>query len=182
MYVSGYLLQKVLILGFAVALVVGGSACSEAGGGPEAAAVAAQQALLEANKAISQRVNEEIMSQGRLEVADEILAATYLDHNAPPGFPAGVQGFKDQITMYRTAFPDLRIVVDDMIAEGDKVVTRWTAHGTHDGDLMDIAATGNQVTVTGIAIDRIVDGKIVEHWDVFDQLGMMQQLGAMPNE
>ena len=142
--------------------------------------LAAYQSSLAANKAISSRVNEEIFSEGNLAVADEVLAASYVDHNAPPGFPPGVEGFKGQFTMYRTAFPDLRIVVDDMIAEDDKVVTRWTASGTHQGELMGMAPTGKEVTVQGIAIDRIVDGKIVEHWDVFDQLGMMQQLGMIP--
>jgi steroid delta-isomerase-like uncharacterized protein len=141
-------------------------------------ALATYQSQLEINKAISARINEEVVTQGNLALADEILAAGYVDHDAPPELSPGVEGFKEQIILYRTAFPDLRIVTEDMIAEGDKVVTRWTAHGTHQGELRGLAPTGKQVTVKGIAIDRIVDGKIVEHWDVFDQLGMMQQLEA----
>jgi predicted ester cyclase len=82
--------------------------------------------------------------------------------------------------MYRTAFPNIHVTIEDQIAEGDKVVTRWTGHGTHQGELMGIPPTNKAVTVTGIAIDRIVAGKIVEHWENFDQLGMLVQLGVVP--
>jgi steroid delta-isomerase-like uncharacterized protein len=82
--------------------------------------------------------------------------------------------------MYRAAFPDLKITVEDQIAEGDKVVTRWTAEGTHDGDLPGLPASGRSSTVTGIGIDRIEGGKIVEAWGNWDTLGMLQQLGAIP--
>jgi predicted ester cyclase len=164
-----------------LALAFGVSACGERPPSVEEI-MADHQSKLEANKTLSLRVNNEILSGGNLNVADEILSPDYVDHNAPPGFSPGVAGFKEQITMYRTAFPDLRIVADDLIAEGGKVVTRWTATGTHNGELMGIAPTGNKVTVQGIAIDRIIDGKIVEHWDVFDQLGMLQQIGAIPAE
>jgi len=132
------------------------------------------------NKAISRRVNEECFNQGNLAVADELLAADYVDHAAPPGLPAGVEGFKQLVAIYRTAFPDLHVTIEDQIAEGDKLATRFTASGAHQGELMGIAPTGKKVTVTGIAIERIVDNKIVEHWLVSDQLGMLQQLGVIP--
>jgi predicted ester cyclase len=82
--------------------------------------------------------------------------------------------------MLRAASPDLRFTVDDMIAEGDRVVTRWTARGTHKGVLFGCPPTGRPVTVEAIAIDRYVNGQITDHWAVRDDLGMMQQLGAIP--
>jgi predicted ester cyclase len=83
--------------------------------------------------------------------------------------------------MYRNAFPDVLMSVEDQVAEGDKVVTRWIASGTHQGDMMGIAPTGNRVTVAGTSVERIVDGKIEETWDNYDALGMMQQIGAIPS-
>jgi predicted ester cyclase len=82
--------------------------------------------------------------------------------------------------MYRTAFPDLQIPIEDVIAEGDRVVTRWTTRGTHQGELMGAAPTGNQLTVTGILIDRVSGGKIEEEWVDYDTLHLMQQIGAVP--
>jgi steroid delta-isomerase-like uncharacterized protein len=84
------------------------------------------------------------------------------------------------VTVYRNAFPDVHFTIDEQIAEGDKVVTRWTGHGTHKGELAGIPATGKSATVTGMGVDRIVNGKIVESWGIFDQFGMMQQLGVIP--
>lgn len=135
----------------------------------------------EQNKKLSNLINEDIISQGNLSLADAIISPDYVDHNAPPGIPSGIPGFKQGVELYRTAFPDLKINVEDMIAEGDEVVTRWTATGTHIGELMGIPPTGKKVLVTGISIDRCVNGKVLEHWDVFDQLGMMQQLGVIPS-
>ena len=82
--------------------------------------------------------------------------------------------------MYRSAFPDMQLTIEDQIAEGDKVVTRWTARGTHQGELMGIPPTGKQATVTGITVGRVANGKFVESWSNFDALGMMQQLGVVP--
>jgi steroid delta-isomerase-like uncharacterized protein len=82
--------------------------------------------------------------------------------------------------VYRNAFPEIQMTVEDLIAEGDKVVTRWTARGTHQGELMGIPPSGNPVEVTGITIDRIEGGKVVETWANYDALGMMQQVGAVP--
>lgn len=137
--------------------------------------------MSEENKAVSRRVIEESFNQGNLAVIDELVAADYVDHNLPPGFPEGREGFKQLVAMYRAAFPDVQMTVEDVFAEGDKVAFRWTAIGTHQGELMGIPATNKQVTVTGIEIDRLVDGKIVEHWAEFDQMGMMQQLGVIPS-
>lgn len=136
--------------------------------------------MSEENKAIVRRLFEEAWNQGKGEVIDEVIAVDHVDHYSPPGFPPGVEGFKQQLTMYRTAFPDIHFTIEDQVTEGDKVVTRWTARGTHQGELMGILATNKEATVTGIQIDRLAGGKIVEHWGIFDQLGLMQQLGVVP--
>ena len=136
--------------------------------------------MSEENKALVRRTYEEVWNDKNLDVIDEIAAADAVAHNIPPGFPEGAEGSKAFIGMYLSAFPDTKMTVEDMIAAGDTVVTRWRATGTHNGELMGIPPTGKQVTVTGIGIDRISGGKIVESWGEFDALGMMQQLGVVP--
>lgn len=134
-----------------------------------------------ANKALARRIVEEAFTAGRLEVVDELVARDYVGHD--PSLPEdarGPEGVKELIAGYRAAFPDIRVTVEDQIAEGDMVVTRWAATGTHQGELMGMPPTGKQGTVTGMTIDRIADGKIVESWDNWDTLGLMQQLGAVP--
>ena len=123
---------------------------------------------------------EEVFSQGNLAVADEIIAPDFIDHDPSPGQEPGLAGLKGLVGMLRTAFPDMRATVEDLIAEGDKVVGRITTRGTHKGEFAGIAPTGKQVTVKEIHIIRIADGKAVEHWGIEDSLGMMQQLGAIP--
>jgi predicted ester cyclase len=134
----------------------------------------------EENKANARRVFEEVFNKGNLSVVDELIATNYVGH--APGMPdfKGPEGFKQYATMNRTAFPDLRMTTEDTVAEGDKVVNRWTARGTHKGDLMGIAPTGKQVTMTGMVITRYVGGKQVEAWVLSDMLGMLQQLGVVP--
>jgi steroid delta-isomerase-like uncharacterized protein len=138
--------------------------------------------LTETNKAVSSRFLEEVFNKGKLNVLDEILAKDHVNSGPGtlPGLPTGPEGAKQLVTVYRNAFPDVHFTIDDQIAEGDKVVTRWTGHGTHKGELLGIPATGKSSTVTGIAVDRLVNGKIVESWGIFDQFGMMQQLGVIP--
>ena len=133
------------------------------------------------NKAIVRRVNDEVWSEGHLDVIDELIADDFVATvvGAPEQI-RGPQGFREFVVMYRTAFPDLRITVDEQFAEGETVVTRWTATGTNEGELMGIPATGKQATTAGININRISDGKLVEGWGLFDQLGLLQQLGAVP--
>lgn len=140
-----------------------------------------RRSMLEANKAISRRVVEEIFNKGRLEAADELVTPDFVGHD--PALPEplrGPDGLRSQAEGYRSAFPDMRITIEDEIAEGDRVVTRWMARGTHEGELFGIPATGRQATVTGITIDRIVDGRIVETWNNWDTFGLLQQLGAIP--
>ena len=139
--------------------------------------------MSEENKALARRFMDEVYNKGNVDFIDEIVASTYVvyDPNNPGGISGGVEGAKQFVEMYRSAFPDLQITVEDLIAEGEKVVTRWTARGTHRGQLTGIPPSGNRVEVTGISIDRIEGGNFVESWSNLDTLGMMQQIGAVPS-
>ena len=138
--------------------------------------------MSEQNKALARRAIEEGFGQGKLSVFDETTApnATFHDANVPGSKFTGPEGVKQFSKIYRDAFPDVHYTIDDQIAEGDKVVTRWTATGTHKGQLMGIAPTNKHATVTGIVIGRYKDGKVVEGWSNYDMLGMLQQLGVVP--
>lgn len=137
--------------------------------------------MTEANKAVSRRLVEEVFNDGRLEVVDEIVTPDFIGHDpASPEPIIGPEGAKRNAEGYRAAFSDMKLTLEDEIADGDRVVTRWTARGTHDGELFGIPATGKQATVTGMTIDRIVDGRIAESWNNWDTLGLLQQLGAIP--
>ncbi len=115
-----------------------------------------------------------------MDVLDEIFAPEFVDHTVVPGQAPGVEGLKQFFAMMGAGFPDFRAVVEDVIAEGDKVAIRFTFNGTHQGEFMDIPPTGRRVTMSGIDILRVVDGKVVELWGQEDVLGMMRQLGAVP--
>ena len=134
----------------------------------------------EANKATVRRFYEEVFNQKNRAAIEEFVDRNGIDHALPPGLPAGIEGSKQFITMYLTAFPDLHFTVEDMIAEGDKVVARLTTGGTQQGEFMGIPPTGKQATITAIDINRIVGGKSVEHWLNMDTLGLLQQLGVIP--
>ena len=136
--------------------------------------------MSEENKALIRRFYEEVWNDKNLDAIDELVAADSVDHELPPGLPPGREGAKAFVGMYLGAFPDTRITIEDIVAEGDRVVTRWSATGTHTGELMGIPATGKQINVTGLDINRISGGKSAEHWGQFDQMGLMQQLGVVP--
>ncbi len=136
--------------------------------------------MSEENKAIMRRFYEDLFGSGDLSVADEIVATEFVNHNPPPGESPGREGIKEFVTLFRTAFPDIHYTVEDQIAEGDKVVTRFTMTGTHRGDFPGIPATGKPITVTAIGIHRLAGGKTQEAWFNSDLLGMMQQLGVIP--
>jgi steroid delta-isomerase-like uncharacterized protein len=136
----------------------------------------------EQNKTLVHRYWEQVWNQGNLAVVDELIATDFDGHPAPsdPDFGRGPEGQKQFIRMYRTAFPDLRMTIEDMTAEGDRVAVRWTARGTQTGEMMGMPATGKHATVTGMFLNRLASGKIVEGWGNFDALGMLQQLGVIP--
>jgi len=136
---------------------------------------------LEKNKTTALRIPLEVFNKGNVNVADEVMAADYIEHApVPPGLPPGVAGFKLFIPAFRVAFPDFQFTVDDVIAEGDKVVVRLTAQGTQKGEFAGLPASGKQATWSEIHICDMANGKLVEHWVVQDRLGMMQQLGFIP--
>jgi predicted ester cyclase len=119
--------------------------------------------------------------KGSMDVIDEYVAPGYVGHDPSEPEPIrGPEGFKAQIQKYLAGFPDGRITVDDQIAEGDKVASRWTGRGTNTGEIAGIGATGKEITVMGLTISRIEGGQVVEEWQTWDTLGMLVQLGAVP--
>jgi steroid delta-isomerase-like uncharacterized protein len=134
---------------------------------------------IEENKAIVRRFMEELLSTDNLSVADEILAPDFRFYFAGSPNPMDLERYKEFLVARRAAFPDRRFVVEDMIAEGDKVSARFTMRGTHKGEFRGIAPSGTEVTMTGIDMIRLRDGKMVEDRVEVDQLGMMQQLGVI---
>lgn len=131
------------------------------------------------NKALVRRAIEEVYNQGNLAIVDELVASDFVMHSASDEIhgPAGAKQF---VTMLREAFPDLHVTIEDQIADGDKVVTRWSSEGTHLGEFQGIPPTGKHGMMTGIDIDRVGGGKIVECWVNEDDLGLLQQLGVIP--
>ena len=135
---------------------------------------------IEQNKALVRRFFEEGLSTGNMAVLEAMLDANFTLHGAPPMLPPGREGFKLLIGMFRSAFPDYKDTVEDLFAEGDKVVVRWTFRGTHTGEFQGVPPTQKQVTTTGISIFRVVGGKITDDWTTVDRLGLLQQIGAIP--
>lgn len=134
----------------------------------------------EENKAAIRRAYDELWNERNVEVVDELVTEDFLNHAAPPDRQRGRQGLKDVVRMFEGAFPDFRYEVEDVISEGEKVAVRDVFRGTHQGAFMGIPATGNRVTMEAIHIYRFREGKLAEHWVARDDLGMMQQLGAIP--
>ena len=134
---------------------------------------------LDENKALARRFLEEVVNEGNQALADELVAEDFVDHNPLPGLPPGKEGFIRSFGVFRAAFPDLAYAIQDLIGEDDKVVVRWTATGTHRGELMGIPPTETRIATTGVDIFRVADGKLAELWLSWDQLGMMEQLGVV---
>ena len=134
----------------------------------------------EAYRTLARRFVEDVWDKGDLAAVEEVFSRDVVDHHAVWPAP-GVEGQKQLLTAFRTAFPDLHVTSDDILVDGDRIVVRWTARGTHQGELLGIPATGKQVTITGIDILRIADGKIVERWAEDNGLALMQQLGVVPS-
>jgi steroid delta-isomerase-like uncharacterized protein len=134
----------------------------------------------EANKAALRRLIDEAFTKGNLAVVDELIANDFVDHSPPPNTSPDKAGLKEIVKLLRGAFPDLKLTIVDAIAEGDKVAIRLVSRGTHKGDFLGIAPTGRSINVNEQHFVRFAGGKIVEHWGVEDNLGMMQQLGVVP--
>jgi steroid delta-isomerase-like uncharacterized protein len=132
------------------------------------------------NKAFVRSTTEEIWSTGSAKLIDEHMASNYVLHKPPTGFSPDREGLKAILQAMHSAFPDLRMTVDDVIAEGDKVVQRRTYQGTHKGELFGIPATGKSISVSQITVSRVAGGKFVEEWAETDFLGLLQQLGVVP--
>ncbi len=135
--------------------------------------------LIEENKAVVRRFFEELLSTDNFAVADEVLSPEFRFYFAGGLDPMDLESYKGFLVARRAAFPDRRFVVEDMIAEGDKVSARFTMRGTHEGELRGIAPSGREVAMTGIDMIRLAEGKMVEDRVEVDQLGMMQQLGVI---
>jgi steroid delta-isomerase-like uncharacterized protein len=137
--------------------------------------------MSEQNKTVVRRLFDELWNKGNLSVADELFTPNYNHHDtSTPDVGRGPDSEKKRATLYRTAFPDLRLMIEDIIAEGETVVARWSCRGTHKGDLNGVAPTGKQFTISGVSIARFSGGKMAEGWINWDALGLMQQLGVVP--
>ena len=134
---------------------------------------------LEENKAIARQFYK-LIETGDLDLADEVVAEDYVNHNALPGQTSGLAGYKEAISALRASVPDIQYTIDDQIAEGDKVLTRYRATGTHQGEFLGVAASGKTITLRALVLQRVVNGKIQESWLEMDMLGLMQQMGAIP--
>jgi steroid delta-isomerase-like uncharacterized protein len=136
--------------------------------------------VTEQNKHLARLLLEDDISRGDVAVAERIIHSDFFDHTNPPGMQRGLAGHNAIVALFRQAFPDQWWQIEDLIAEGDKVVARTTMTGTHLGDFFGIPATGRKVTLLGVHVMRISDGRIVEHWGSNDDLGLMRQLGVIP--
>jgi steroid delta-isomerase-like uncharacterized protein len=134
------------------------------------------------NKAVVSSFVEEVINQGRLERVNDLVALDFVELDPLPGQQQGREGLKQVISAFRTAFPDIHWVIEEMVGEGDKVFSRFTWHGTHRGEFFGVPATGRQIAVKGMVVDRVVAGKMVDSRILMDGLGMMTQLGVIPSE
>jgi steroid delta-isomerase-like uncharacterized protein len=134
----------------------------------------------EENKALLRRLVDEGLHKKNLGIMDELISPSFVNHSAPAGIPPTRDGYRQYVEMLLASFPDIYLDIEDLIAEGDKVVVRYTVRGTHQGSFMGLPPSGKQFSFTGIGIQRIVDGKFVERWEQADTLGVLQQLGVIP--
>ena len=136
--------------------------------------------MSEQNKALVRRIIDEAWNRGDLAVIDEAFAPDYTEHNPRPGQETGIDGYKGGIRMLRAAFPDLHLELQELLAEGDRTAVRYTLHGTHEGELIGIPASGQRVASDGMVFAPFADGMVVERWGVQDMLTLLQQIGAFP--
>ena len=133
----------------------------------------------EEHKAIVRRFVEEVQNGGDLAALDELCAPDFVNHSVPPGVPPTREGLAQLTALFRHAFPDGEMAIEDMLAEGDRVATRKTFRGTHRGELLGLPPTGRRVEIGLIDIVRLEGRRVVEHWNAVDNLGLLQQLGAI---
>ena len=133
------------------------------------------------NKVLARHWNEEIWSKANLSVIEDYLAPNFVFNYAPPGMVPIIEAYKIAVNMFHNACPDMKYEIEDIIGEGDKVMVRWVGRGTQKGEIMGVAPTGKPVTVTGISVLQIEEGKIAREWTEMDMLGVFQQLGAFPS-
>lgn len=137
--------------------------------------------MAQENSALIRRWFEEVWNEGRMEAIDEMASPDVVGHGqAQHNTDIGLNEFRTFAVGLRRAFPDMNVVIDQVIEQGDKVVARWTSTMTHKGEFLGFAPTGKRATITGTSIQRISNGKIVEGWDNWDQLGLLVQIGAVP--
>jgi steroid delta-isomerase-like uncharacterized protein len=137
-------------------------------------------AAAEENKSVISSFVEEVINQGRLERADDLVAVDFVEVDPLPGQKQGREGLKEVISAFRTAFPDIHWVIEEMVGEGERVFSRFKWHGTHRGEFFGVPATDGEITVKGMFVDRVVAGKMVENQILMDGLSMMRQLGVIP--
>jgi steroid delta-isomerase-like uncharacterized protein len=134
------------------------------------------------NRSVSRRFFEEVCTAGNLDTIDDLVTDDAVHRDRDAAEYHGPEGIREWISGYRNAFPGLQVTVEKQVAEGDTVATRWTTEGTHQGELWGIPPTGNSFTITGVTLDRFVDGKIADSKESWDAWGMLQQLGILPEQ
>ncbi|HUS69661.1 MAG TPA: ester cyclase [Anaerolineae bacterium] len=135
--------------------------------------------MSENEKSLVQRFWNGVWNEGKIELVDELVASDFVAHDLPPEMAHGPEGYKEYVRANRAAFPDGQDVIQDIIAEDDKVVVRYIGRATHRGDLMGFKATGKRVEVPGVEIFRVVSGRIKETWSLWDTFGFLEQIGAI---
>lgn len=144
---------------------------------PRVAILASYPMTTEQNKALVRRLVDEVFNRRNVSVVEELVSPDFVEHEVIPGLPPGREGAKQMFAMIHGAFPDFKGTIEDLIAEGDKVVLRWTWTGTQKGEFMGLAPLGKQMSIGVIDILQFSDGRAVAHWGQMDGLGLMQQLG-----
>jgi steroid delta-isomerase-like uncharacterized protein len=148
--------------------------------GPESCRKNEKFMATDENKSVIGNFVEEVINQGQIERADDLVAVDFVEVDPLPGQKQGREGLKEVIRAFRTAFPDIHWMIDEMLGEGDRVFSRFTWHGTHRGEFFGVPATGKQITVKGMVVDRVVAGKMTESQILMDGLSMLRQLGVIP--
>jgi len=136
---------------------------------------------IEENKATVRRFYAQVLNDGNLDALPELVADDFIENDPLPGQGKGLAGLVQRVCILKSAFPDLRFTIDDVVGEGDKVIVRWTMQGTHLGEFLGVPATGKTAKATGVDIILLRDGQMAEHWHELDALGLLQQIGGIPD-